>query len=410
MHCSLRCIGSIDEPLFISEAQILDSKCPIVKTEGYTSRMNCMMKNVYDICGTQIADQKHAGKNPKKIIQQNGGHHFRLCLYKFDFSRCFFPQAIRKNIKDIKLCRQEKTRQKAVKAIHLANRFLDMFNFRTNDREFDFGYEKDDTASMLVDQKLAIALTIDIKLKLRGRTTLTKTRKGTNGSPDTVSTKPYHYANTRNCRYLAAIMPALLRRGIKTNRKNTGMNEEAQGLSRQYGRHFTIKNNDQAMNTLTKKDTQWRAFVSCKGMAKRLVKAHQKSYKTIKAENLAGRGPMKILKDMKDQAKLFNEGSWKFENDFVQSVKYINNQDVLAFENGPGDVGLAGMIQGDGGNEDDIINGEGDNNDLADAAVLQAAVTDLLVEENFEADEGDVFGGGDTIGTNEEGEEEDGVF
>ena len=348
LHTGLRCIGSTDESVIISEAQILDKKC-IVEHPIYTSRMDCIRKSVVKICGTKVGDEMNAGKNPKQIVKQNGGQHFKNCLHKFHWWNCFFPETTRKKIYDIALCSAEETIKQAVKTIVLTNRYLDLFNFRARDRELEMGYEEGDRETMGAHQLMATQVNFDVKRQLRPSMFLTLKRKKRNSNEWVTTSRLYDPFNTRNCRYMSVVMHDLFKQGIDTNIVTTGMNEEAQGQSRLYGRYHTIKNDKQAMNTLAKKDLRMRAFLMTKGIPKSIAKAQANKRKKIKALNDIGVGPgIKIKKEMVEISRQWLEETWHFPDNYkdIAAVRYVHNMNIeLVNEIGNEDPEIAPMVQ-----------------------------------------------------------------
>ena len=239
LHCGLRCIGTTMTTAWISDITIFDEKC----TKAGKTRLDCLKAEVKSNCGTYVALEMN-GK--RLIIKKNGGNHFKGCLFNLDMSKCFRQeQEILLQNLEPQFCASEKETASAWLAVQKVARFIHWFNFESNNREADFGYNNelmesinngrdaiDDDLTlkeiMRSELKGALHYFFDMMKKLRPITKLTTKRKKKDGSV-IIAIKDYDFANTRSCRTLGVYMLELHDQCVNTADVNTNMGEQING-------------------------------------------------------------------------------------------------------------------------------------------------------------------------------------
>ena len=389
-HSGLRCPGSSFTMFVIQELQLFDKQCTV---RGVT-RMNCLKKEVEDKCGTWIGNELNGGSFPRQKIKKNGGAVFEKCTFNMDLSKCFKPEVDRTKILDVNMCLHENVVKKSIENIQRGFRFTHWFDFRTDDRERDFGYAVGDTDTMREDKVHASAMIFEQLKELRPTTTLQTMRKNKDGG-QTVSERPYTPFMTRNCRYVGSFMLALFDEGVETNELNEDLSERSNGDLRRLARHHTMRNKEQVKQLLVAHATTFLQYINIKGTARRFAETYKKNVPKIATKW----NPKKILKEMREAAKAWEEGDFFFPDTYVPASKYLRNQE-LSLEDGEEE--LAGWVE-EGADQDeedteeeteggageaeggvDIVVGAAEHANEQDAQI--EGVRDLMDQEDEEQD------------------------
>ncbi len=275
------------------------------------------------------------------------------------------------------------------------------FHFESKNRRKDFGYVETDPA-LIMRREVASATHKWFELV---QTQLPPTTYAKNGV-----TIPYNFVNTRSCRYFGNSMQAMLGAGVKTNRENEDMGEQAQVTPKMILKRHAMRGHKASEDMLRKAEERNR-------VASQIPKIFARN---LRASDLAetnerdGMKPSELRTNMlavvrKSVADIMKEGATDSNFDvttFVASNAWTTNADLeqeaaymeaMEENNDPDQQEDTVASNGGGSNAEAAADTTGDN----------AGESEDADAEDGHGDDGDGADGGGGDGGGDDGEDDD---
>ena len=278
----------------------------------------------------------------------------------------------------------ERAAQNLVRTAQTLTRFLIYFNFWSQSRQKDFGYNEDGNPAEMQNEVLkATKKWFEIVQRLLPPTSYTSK----SGTP-----VPYNFANTRSCRYFGDAMPALLVAGVKTNRENEDKGEQNQVTPKMLAQRFTMKGPQNARQVLQKAEESVRVGSQIPNIFDRGLRitdaAEAKQREKMKPRELRTKMLAVVAKSI---SEIMKEGTGPgFDVDsFVPSNTFASHEDLATedehmnnFEENHDEDGDAETGDGRGGEGNN--DGNDDNDDDDDDNEGEGVMMELEEEEEEE--------------------------